>query len=204
MSEGGTASFRYADPVAGWSELPATGEEYPDRLLATYKVVAAQMRGITISTHMVELGAPAVEILSEAASDLHEETNDADLSVVAGRIASGDSYVPSRAPEVPTVGGNLVADVAAVCGLTNGDLARLFGVSERAVAAWRATEPPAPRIELLQALRSIGLILVAGLGAHGVKVWFVSGEPNRLERIQRGELRSVVEEARSYLDSIAS
>jgi hypothetical protein len=174
----------------------ATGEEYEDCQLKAYKLAFA--RHVITTTNYDSVVAELWPGLRAT------RPNAPDLSGLAAEIASTNAYLPSDLPEVPVVGQNLVADVAAVCGLTYSDLAELFEVSERAVAAWRATELPESRKRLMEALRSIGLILIAGLGSSGVKRWLQSGEPSRFERIRLGDIATVADEARSYLDSVAS
>lgn len=127
-----------------------------------------------------------------------------ELSAQAAALAREQPQVASAALPPPRLSGNLAEDVHAVCGLTWDQIAGVFGVSERAAAGWRLQGVPQHREAVLEALRAIGVILVAGLGADGVARWLTAGEPSRLERIRSGEIAAVAEEARSYLDAPAT
>lgn len=127
-----------------------------------------------------------------------------DLVSQAAALARETPQVESRAVPVPRLSGNLAEDVHSVCGLTWEQIASVFKVSERAAAGWRMQGVPAHRVQIMEALRAVGLIFVGGLGSDGVAAWLVVGEPSRLERLRDGEVEGVAAEARSYLDTPAT
>jgi hypothetical protein len=129
---------------------------------------------------------------------------DDEISAQAAALARELPQVASMALPPPRLSGNLAEDVHAVCGLTWDQIAGVFGVSERAAAGWRVQGVPHHRESVMEALRAIGVILVAGLGADGVARWLTAGEPSRLERLRTGEVEAVAAEARSYLDAPAT
>ena len=107
-------------------------------------------------------------------------------------------------PAPPQLTGDLLEDARRVTGLTLDEIGRATRVSGRAVAGWRAGTVPRHREAFLQALRSIGLSLVGGLGAPGVQRWFLSGSPSRLDRLAAGDIEGVAAEARAYETSPAT
>lgn len=138
------------------------------------------------------------------ALQLAEPVAEEELSIQAAALAREQPQIASVALPPPRLSGNLAEDVHDVCGLTWDQIAGVFGVSERAAAGWRAQGVPQHRQEVMEALRAIGVVLVAGLGPDGVARWLVAGEPSRLERLRRGEVEAVAAEARSYLDAPAT
>ncbi len=122
----------------------------------------------------------------------------------AAVIARATPAVPVEQPAVPQLTGDLLDDARLVTGLTFDQIAHAVRVSGRAVAAWRAGTVPSCRMPFLQALRSIGISLVGGLGAPGVRRWFLAGAPSRLDRLAAGDVESVVAEARAYETSPAT
>lgn len=132
------------------------------------------------------------------------EPDGGELAAQAATLARDLPQVASSALPPPRLTGNLAEDVHAVCGLTWEQIANVFRVSERAAAGWRVQGVPRHREAVMEALRAIGVTLVAGLGAEGVSRWLGAGQPSRLERLRAGEMEGVAEEARSYLDAAAS
>lgn len=129
---------------------------------------------------------------------------DDDLRGRAASLAAATPHVAVAPPARPRLSGNLAEDVHAVCGLTWGQIADVFGISERAVAGWRTQSVPAHRAATMEALRAIGAILVGGLGPAGVAGWLTAGSPSRLQRIRVGEIDAVAAEAGSYRDTPAT
>lgn len=129
---------------------------------------------------------------------------ESDLMAQAADLAAETHAVSVALPQVPQVSGSLLEDVRAITGVTNAQIADVFGVSERAVAEWRDGHVPSHRRQLLQSLLSIGLILVGGLGPAGVRKWLTQGRPARLDLIGRGRLGEVVAEAREFEHSPAT
>lgn len=123
----------------------------------------------------------------------------------AARLASARSYVSESPILAPELSGNLIADVRALTGLTNQQLADATGVSERRVAGWRQRgDIPDERRRTLEALRTVGLTLYGGLGSQGTARWLLSGQPSPFEHIKAGKLDVVSRRLRVYLDSPAS
>ena len=137
-------------------------------------------------------------------TELVDPDVDDELAAQAAALARELPQVASKALPPPRLSGNLAEDVHAVCGLTWDQIASVFGVSERAAAGWRAQGVPHHREAGMEALRAIGVILVAGLGAVGVARWLTVGKPSRIERLRTGEVEAVAAEARSYLDAPAT
>ncbi len=189
-----TGPLRYIDSdataIERWLGELATGDEYGGAFVLA-KVSLAGMWGIDVheAAHVIPAG---------------EVTNDGSLQGRAMAIARQIPAVPVDRPAVPKLTGDLLEDARAVTGLTLGQIAQATRVSERAVASWRAGTLPEHREELFQRLRSIGLSLVGGLGADGVRRWFTAGAPTRLERLAAGEVEQIVAEARAYETSPAT
>jgi hypothetical protein len=127
-----------------------------------------------------------------------EEEDAGSLVSVARSMARIHPAIEIAAPAIPELSGNLVEDVRAVSGLTYAQIAGAYGISERAVAGWRASGVPRHRRVSLEAVRSIGLTLIAGLGKDRVAEWLLAGTPSRLERVMVGDTDSVVGDARRY------
>lgn len=127
-----------------------------------------------------------------------------DLRGRAASLAAEVPHVATIKPTVPALSGNLAEDVHLLCGLTWRQIADVFGISERAVAGWKAQGVPAHRVESMEALRAIGAMLAGGLEPDGVSAWLGAGEPSRLERLRDGEWQAVGAEADSYLDTPAT
>lgn len=168
-----------------WFDASSTGEEYE----ITF---ATRARWATLWGIFAE-ARPDEGVAEGPASEADE------MRRLALAIAAESPYVSADRPEVPELTDNLVSDVRATTGLTYAAIAGLFGISERAVAAWRErNEVPRHRRALLQALRSLGLLLVGGLGVDGVAEWLEAGSPPRLARLADGDLENVLDEARGY------
>jgi Protein of unknown function (DUF2384) len=106
-----------------------------------------------------------------------------------------------RAVEVKDV----VAALAAFS-LTQGDVARATGATERSVRNWKRTSAIRPGYEeRLQDVREIALILKDSLTARGVGQWFRArnrslGGRRPLELISEGDADAVRSAARAFVD----
>jgi hypothetical protein len=189
-----TGSLRYVESdavvIGQWLGELATGDEYGGAFVVA-KVSLAGMWGINV--HEVAEVAPAVVVAT-----------DHSLQTQAATIARRVPAITVERPVVQPLTGDLLEDARSVTGLTLGQIAQATGVSERAVATWRATSVPGHREELFRQLRSIGLGLVGGLGSRGVQRWFMVGAPTRLERLAAGDVERIVAEARAYETSPAT
>lgn len=168
----------------------ATGDEYGE-VSALSKESLASLLGISIQA--VRDALPPVESAIEES-----------LQSRAAALARNVPAVETDVPTVPQLTGDLLKDVRAVTGLTLDQIAQATRVSPRAVAMWSANRVPAHREPFFQALRSIGLSLVGGLGPPGVQRWFLAGAPTRLDRLAAGEVEAVAAEARAYETSPAT
>lgn len=171
------------DALRDWLSTSSTGEEY-GRLFVVHLQSLAMLWGV--------LPAPfqsAIAAVQEPADELQR---------LALAMAAQKPFVVEERPEPIELTDELLEDVQRTTGLTYVQLANVFGISERAVAGWKRTGIPQRRQPLMKALRAIGLILVGGLGPHGVALWLQGGSPPRLQRLAAGELESVVAEAREY------
>lgn len=168
----------------------ATGDEYSG-VFALSKKSLAGLLGIVV----LDAGDAILPL---------EPAIEESLQSRAAAIARNAPAVETDRPALPQLTGDLLKDVRAVTGLTLDQIARVMRVSGRAVAAWGAGDVPSHREPLLQALRSIGLSLVGGLGPSGVQRWFLAGAPTRLDRLAAGDVERVVAEARAYETSPAT
>ena len=106
-----------------------------------------------------------------------------------------------RAVEVKDV----VAALATVS-LTQADVARATGASERSVRNWKRTSAIRPEYEeRLQDVREIALILQDSLTPRGIGQWFrarnrLLGGRRALELISEGNIDSVRGAARAFID----
>lgn len=172
-----------------WLECPSTGEEY-GRALMVHRQSLASLWGVM--TKFPSWTPP----LSEQPVD--------ELQALALTMAEASPFVARHRLEPIELTDELVEDVQKTTGLTYGQIAQIFGISERAVAGWKQAGVPRHREPLMRALRAIGLILVGSLGPDGVSLWLRAGSPSRVERLAAEELRSVVDEAREYQFSPAT
>lgn len=166
-----------------WLASDSTGEEY-GHLFTVYLESLAALWGVVRSP-------------SESVSAALQAPTD-ELQRLALAMASEQPFVVDQVVEPVHLTDELMEDVQQTTGLTYRQIARIFGISERAVAGWKQTGVPRHREELMRALRSIGLILVGALGANGVSQWLGAGDPSRLQRLSDGDIQSAVEEARAY------
>lgn len=181
---GGFAANRdEADALRAWLEFASTGEEY-GHVLLVHRRSLASLWGVMTRATAWPLRTPAEPV--------------DEVQHLALAMAEASPFVIQDSLPSVELTDNLVEDVRRTTGLTYGQIARLFGISERAVAGWKQTGAPRHREPLLRALRAIGLILVGSLGTEGVSMWLRSGAPSRLERLAAGDLDTVVDEARQY------
>ena len=122
----------------------------------------------------------------------------------AGGLWSGKCFRPVADDGALDQVNHIFDDVRRVTGLTLDQIARATRVSGRAVATWNAGGVPSHRESDLQALRSIGLSMVGGLGPSGVQRWLLAGDPPRLDRFAAGDSAGVAAEARAYETSPAT
>jgi transcriptional regulator with XRE-family HTH domain len=204
--------------VKGWPSTQATGDEYSDPLtlgsyIDTLKIISlfgpwatGDEYGGVFVTSKVRL-AGLREHAAEPPDTLHPPAEQSPAESVQSRaatIARAVPAVPVERPPVPHLTGELLDDARIVTGLTLDQIARAVRVSGRAVAAWRAGTVPSHRVSFLQAIRSIGVSLVGGLGPSGVQRWLLAGTPSRLDRLAAGDVDGVVAEARAYETSPAT
>ncbi len=170
-----------------WLDDEPTGHEYG--LTTSLRVFVSSFWGIE------QAGGDPAATLADDANDLRGR---------AASLAVESPHVDAVKPAVLRLSGNLAEDVHLVCGLTWRQIADVFGISERAVAGWKAQGVPAYRVEAMEALRAIGAILAGGLEPSGVCAWLAAGKPSRLERLRDGEWKTVGAEADSYRDTPAT
>lgn len=146
---------------------------------------------------------PALRLVTPRPGSGHAEAPEpTDAHELIRALARDTPYVIVDAPEVPTLTGDLVADVRALCGLSMHDLAVATGVGTRAAAFWVTRGPSERARPILEGLRAIGAVLIESLGADGIKAWLKAGAPSRLDRIRGGETAAVAAEAREYLETV--
>ncbi len=173
-----------SDALRLWLDLTSTGEEY-GHVLMLHRQSLAALWGV--------IAAPSEPVLTA----LQPPTDE--LQRLALSMASRRPFVARDTIEPIQLTDELVEDVQLTTGLTYGQIAQLFGISERAVAGWKQVRAvPRHRQPLLRALRAIGLILVGGLGPQGVSSWLRAGHPSRLQMLAAGDLGTVADEAREY------
>jgi hypothetical protein len=171
----------------GFFRQRATGDEYGQELVWHLHALAT-LWGVKVAT---------TETLTSPG-----ETST--LTAQAAALARANPAVAIEQPALPRVSGNLLEDVRSICGVSFTEIGALFDVTGRAVAEWRRGGVPDNRKQLLNALRSTGLMLVGGLGPAGVRRWLLSGTPRRLDRMKRGRVAEVVAEAREFQFSPAT
>lgn len=173
-----------------WLGETATGDEYGGNYLIA-KVSLAGFWGVQVHGSSTPTTPNAAEFGDS-------------LQGIAASLAIHVPAVPVERPQVPELTGDLLEDARRVTGLTLDQIGRASRVSGRAVAGWRAGTVPRHRENFLQALRSIGLSLVGGLGPSGVQRWFLTGVPSRLDRVAAGDVEGVAAEARRFETSPAT
>jgi hypothetical protein len=171
------------DAIRLWLEVSSTGEEY-GRLLMVHRQSLASLWGV-----MTTLSAAALPVPEQPVDEIQR---------LALSMAVAHPFVVRKTLQPVELKDELVEDAQNTTGLTYGQIAQIFGISERAVAGWKQAGVPRHRESLMKALRAIGLILVGSLGPEGVSLWLRAGSPSRIQRLGAGDLESVVEEARGY------
>lgn len=144
-------------------------------------------------------GFASTNIWSRARSGAAEK----DLRAQALDMARHASYVESSQPQIPSLTGNLVSDVRALCGLSTLDLASSLDTDEATIAMWRDDPDVIPRdqLRLLQALRAICATLVGGLGPRGVAKWLVMEPDPPLGLLLEGKVEEVLRRVEAYKTS---
>ncbi|MGO9496649.1 MAG: MerR family transcriptional regulator [Solirubrobacteraceae bacterium] len=105
-------------------------------------------------------------------------------------------------PEVPALGDSPLENVKTLFGLTAGELARLFGVTERQVRRYLAEgNLPRSRQRLAEALMAVGLTVIGGLGTTGAREWLYGGEPSAAELAGQGRIDELASRAYALRDS---
>jgi hypothetical protein len=123
------------------------------------------------------------------------------MAQIAERILAGN---PSRAvprPVVPELGDDPMANVLALFGLTVGEFAQLFRISERNAHRWRASGIPARRRGEVDALQAIGMTVIGGFGPAGAKSWLYSGDPSGDQLVRQGRFSELAARAEAVKDS---
>ncbi len=132
--------------------------------------------------------------------------NDARSPLEMEAMARGMTAVPAAIavprPEVPALGDSPLENVKTLFGLTAGELARLFGVTERQVRRYLAEgNLPRSRQRLAEALMAVGLTVIGGLGTTGAREWLYGGEPSAAELAGQGRIDELASRAYALRDS---
>jgi hypothetical protein len=170
--------------------VPSTTVSGHDYLLDDFALARAHLWGLDVQS-------PGSWGAAQASEPLSTDVSEA-ISSDALRLAVEQAYVEIERPEVPPVTGDLLTDVQAVTGMTYGELGAVFGITDRAVAGWKQSGVPRHRRETLEALRAMGLTLIAGQGREGVHQWLVGGARSRVARMRDEGIDAVASEARLY------
>jgi hypothetical protein len=184
----------------------ATGNEYGGALTGYLTAHATQWGLVVVDEvhywtadeyrgHVGHSSAPGLREVADPAPANHRR---------ALELARNQPSVAVEPPRIPTLSGDLLDDVRTLTGLTYAELGAGFGISERAVAGWRREGIPRHRLPAFQALRSIGLSLIGGLGVLGVHDWLLRGSPTRLLQVLQGDVAAVAADARAYESSPAT
>jgi len=183
-------------------EFPATSPETVDVRIRTvfppqvavYGLVADADRGAPIDI------AGGNQAIGDNAAPIDISSGDR-MAQIADRVLAGN---PSRAvsrPVVPEIGDDPMANVLALFGLTVGEFARLFRISERNAHRWRASGIPAGRRGEVDALQAIGMTVIGGFGPAGAKSWLSSGDPSGDQLVRQGRFAELAARAEAVKDS---
>lgn len=105
-------------------------------------------------------------------------------------------------PEVPELTGSSLEDAKRLFSLTAGQLAEIFGVTERQMRRYLSDGGlPPNRQSLADGLAAIGLTVVPGLGSRGAREWLYSGAPPGHELARDGRIAELSDRADALRDS---
>lgn len=124
------------------------------------------------------------------------------------RLARAMTGVPAAVaverPRVPDLTDEPAENVRRLFALTVGQLADLFGVTERHMHRYLREGLPEGRRALADALTAVGLTVIGGLGAPGARRWLYSGEPTAAELARQGRIAELAARAEALRDSPAT
>lgn len=124
------------------------------------------------------------------------------MEAMARAMTSVPAAIPVRRPEVPELTGTSLENAKRLFALTAGQLADMFGVTERQMRRYLAEGGlPESRRPLADALAAIGLTVIGGLGVRGAREWLYSGEPTGAELVKTGRITELTERAEALRDS---
>jgi hypothetical protein len=166
-------------------------------------VDTTKRRSIRVLNEPEIAGAQAYELVSRALAGYADPHGDPQAELV--RLARGMSDVPAAVaverPPVPELTDRPLENARRLFGLTVGQLADLFGVTERQMHRYLRDGLPENRRALADALTAVGLTVIGGLGAEGARRWLFSGEPTGAQLAKRGGIAELAARAEGLRDS---
>lgn len=128
----------------------------------------------------------------------------ATLADLARALVDVPAAVEVERAEVPALSDDPFVNVRRLFALTVGQLARLFGVTERQAHRYLREGLPDSRRALADALVAVGLTVVGGLGADGARAWLFSGTPSSAQLAASGRIAELRDRAEALRDSPAT
>ena len=126
---------------------------------------------------------------------------DGQLARVARAMRDVPAAVAVERPAVPELIDRPAENVRRLFGLTVGQLAELFGVTERQMHRYLREGLPEGRRALADALVAVGLTVIGGLGADGARAWLHSGRPTAAQLARDGRIAELTARAEALRDS---
>jgi hypothetical protein len=175
-------------------------------LLAPYRFTVAGDRAEMLEGAMSgplggELGRPAAAAYNDGPTD---PAPGSELARLARAMADVPAAVQVERPPVPELTDDSLENTRRLFALTVGQLAELFGVTERQMHRYLREGLPDSRRALADALTAVGLTVVGGLGAHGAQRWLYSGRPTGAELAQQRRIGELTARAEALRDSPAT
>jgi AraC-like DNA-binding protein len=172
--------------------------------------VAMPVQMTELDSGLVGLGTlPRLSIRAEAGSAGGEQAaaeplEDADLGLegMARAMTSVPAAVAVEPAAVPELTASSLENTKRLFALTVGELADIFGVTERQMHRYlREARLPDGRMQLANALAAVGLTIIAGLGPEGAHKWLYTGAPTGAELARAGRIEELAARAESLRDS---
>jgi hypothetical protein len=201
------AAFRFYPRPAGAVQADVEVSELVSRLERLKSFDAPETPDRALMQDLLSAVVALFESLvskSGAALTPDEHASAASMSELADAIARETPAVDVEPREVPVLTDNPVNDARALFNLTFEEFARLFDITERQAHRWANGGVPAERRTQVDALISVGLILVGSLGADGSHAWLQAGEPTSADLLRGGDVEALVARADALRDSPAT
>jgi hypothetical protein len=159
---------------------------------------------LTAALWVPELDAAEAETIDNGDPGGDEAADGGELERLARAMTEVPAAVVVERPVVPELSDQPLENVRRLFDLTAGQLADLFGVTERQMRRYLRNGLPEARRPLADALVAVGLTVIGGLGARGAQRWLFSGQPTSAQLAVDGRVDELADRAEALRDSPAT